>query len=379
MLARNPKAGKIHPPTFSSHFRMASTSKSKASKENPAKEPSTGVIDVVRDDQHAGKKKADSSATTSSNARRPDTAPKYFAASLIITLGALAVVWHLMGQKIEKLAAVPSGKPVAETPPPAVSQPGTQAEVTTQLTAMQKQLDDWRRDQLSTQKELREAIERVAAARGSSGTAPAAPAVPAGSLLDGQGQAGVERMAEMVTPVTPTQAEFIQLKERNRITAYADEAIVSGERKPLETLVEYIRGSGSDHLRDAAQAEYMRVVRMVQFYQREDPGFRLPVTELFKGENLQYEADLKPQHLFKLLADAKLSWEVRVRAAILLKSSDSPETNTKLIEAVKNDPSLEVAKHAQIALEQRIQRRFRLFDIPAIEAWAAEQNKGTAK
>jgi hypothetical protein len=68
-----------------------------------------------------------------------------------------------------------------------------------------------------------------------------------------------------------------------------------------------------------------------------------------------------------------------VRAAILLKSSDSPETNTKLIEAVKNDPSLEVAKHAQIALEQRIQRRFRLFDIPAIEAWAAEQNKGTAK
>ena len=86
-----------------------------------------------------------------------------------------------------------------------------------------------------------------------------------------------------------------------------------------------------------------------------------------------------PAHLFKLLGDAKQPWEVRLRAAILLKSSDSPETNAKLIEAIKGDASLEVAKHAQIALEQRIQRRFRLFDIPAIDAWASEQNKGTAK
>jgi hypothetical protein len=224
---------------------------------------------------------------------------------------------------------------------------------------------------LSTQKELRETIERVAAARTN--------AAAAVSLLDGQRQPGVERMAEMISTITPTQAEFIQLKERNRITAYADEAIATGSRKPLETLVEYIRGSGSEHLRDAAQAEYLRVVRMIQFYQREDPGFHLPVTDLFKGENLQYEADLKPTHLFKLLADAKQPWEVRVRAAILLKSSDSPETNAKLIIAIKEDDSLEVAKHAQIALEQRIQRRFRLLDIPAIDAWSAEQAKGTAK
>lgn len=353
---------------------MAAPSKSQTNKE-----PSTCVIDVVRDDQHAGKKKADAGTSATSNTRRQDLASRYFMASFAVTIISLAVMWHQMNQRIEKLAAVLAAKPSVEVPKPAASPPGPQADVTTQLEAMQKQLDEWRRDQLSTQKELRETIERVAASRGSAGTVPATPAVPVGGLLDGQGQAGVERMAEMVSTVTPTQAEFIQLKERNRITAYADEAISTGDRKPLETLVEYIRGSGSDHLRDAAQAEYMRVVRMVQFYQREDPGFRLPVTELFKGENLQYEADLKPQHLFKLLADVKQSWEVRVRAAILLKSSDSPETNAKLIEAVKNDPSLEVAKHAQIALEQRIQRRFRLFDIPAIEAWAAEQSKSTAK
>lgn len=378
MLARNPEAGKIHPPTISSHTRMANPSKSKPSKDpaSSSKSPATDVIDVVRDDQHQGKKSA--AASPVANARRLDTAPRFFIASLVITLITAAVLWQMSGKRLdERLGSLPASPAAAPASPK--DDAGKSTHIEEQLAAMQNQLDTWRRDQLSTQKELRETIERVAAARTNAAAAPASPTAPAGSLLDGQGQPGVERMAEMVSNITPTQAEFIQLKERNRITAYADEAIATGSRKPLETLVEYIRGSGSEHLRDAAQAEYLRVVRMIQFYQREDPGFRLPVTELFKGENLQYEADLKPPHLFKLLADAKQPWEVRVRAAILLKSSDSPETNAKLITAIKEDESLEVAKHAQIALEQRIQRRFRLLDIPAIEAWSAEQAKGTAK
>lgn len=378
MLARNPDPGKIHPPTISSHTRMASPSKSKPSKDSSSssKSPSTDVIDVVRDDQHQGKKNA--AASPAVNARRLDTAPRFFIASLVITLVTAAVFWQMSGKRLDERLVNLTTAPAAAPASPK-DDAGKSAHIEEQLAAMQNQLDAWRRDQLSTQKELRETIERVAAARTNAAAAPATPSAPVGSLLDGQGQPGVKRMAEMVSNITPTQAEFIQLKERNRITAYADEAIANGSRKPLETLVEYIRGSGSEHLRDAAQAEYLRVVRMIQFYQREDPGFRLPVTDLFKGENLQYEADLKPTHLFKLLADAKQPWDVRVRAAILLKSSDSPETNAKLITAIKEDESLEVAKHAQIALEQRIQRRFRLLDIPAIEAWSAEQAKGTAK
>lgn len=375
MLARNPGTGKIHPATFSSRFRMASPSK--PSQENPAKESSSALTDLLREDlpQRKNRKVANSPAPL---VLSHGAMLQCFMASLFVTLCASAVVWYVMNQKIVELAAAKQVSRPSDTPSSA-AQSGPPAGVTTQLEAMQNQLDAWRRDQLSTQKELREAIERGIVARSAADKAGTVPTMPAGLAMHGNAQAGVERMAEVFAPVTPTQAEFIQLKERNRITAYADEAIATGSRKPLETIVEYIRGSGSDHLRDAAQAEYMRVVRMIQFYQREDPSFRLPVTELFKSEGLQFEADLKPPHLFKLLADSKLSWEVRVRAAILLKSSDSLETNTKLIEALKNDPSLEVAKHAQIVLEQRIQHRFRLFDIPAIEAWAAEQAKGTAK
>lgn len=303
--------------------------------------------------------------------RKDQMALQLFGASVGITLVVAGLVWFLLSSRLDEIAAQAAAVKPAPAAAPAAA--GDAKGGSEPVAALQAQLDAWRRDQLTSQKELREAIERVAATRGGGGEAAVPAVAPTVSVLDGQGQPGVSRTADMVANVTPTQAEFIQLKERNRITAYADEAIATGNRKPLETLVEYIRGSGSDHLRDAAQSEYMRVVRMIQFFQREDPGYRLPVAELFKGENLQYEADLKPAHLFKLLADPKLPWEVRVRAAMLLKGSDAPETNTKLIDAIKGDPSLEVAKHAQISLEQRIQRRFRLFDIPAIEAWQKEQ------
>ena len=314
----------------------------------------------------------DSKSLALAQARRNQFALQLFGASAVLTILAAGLVWYLLSARLDEIAAQTSKGTSAALPAVTSAAGGAATGGDQQMEALQAQLDAWRRDQLASQKELREAIERVASARGGVAEVTPTPA-PAGGVLDGQGQAGVSRTADVVANVTPTQAEFIQLKERNRITAYADEAIATGNRKPLETLVEYIRGSGSDHLRDAAQAEYMRVVRMIQFFQREDPGYRLPVGELFKGESVQYEADLKPVHLFKLLADAKQPWEVRVRAAILMKGSDSPETNTKLIEAIKGDPSLEVAKHAQIALEQRIQRRFRLFDIPAIEAWQKEQ------
>lgn len=328
------------------------------------------VEETQREKTAAKKPGTDSKPLALAQARRNQFALQLFGASAVLTIIATGLVWYLLSARLDEIAAQTS-KGTSAASPAVSSAAGDDAKGSgQQLTALQAQLDAWRRDQLASQKELREAIERVSASRAGGAGVPPAPTV---GVLDGQGQAGVSRTADVVPNVTPTQAEFIQLKERNRITAYADEAIATGNRKPLETLVEYIRGSGSDHLRDAAQSEYMRVVRMIQFFQREDPGYRLPVGELFKGESVQYEADLKPEHLFKLLADAKQPWEVRVRAAILMKGSDSPETNTKLIAAIKGDPSLEVAKHAQIALEQRIQRRFRLFDIPAIEAWQKEQ------
>ncbi len=271
-------------------------------------------------------------------------------------------------------AATPSPAAVSASAAPSASAPSEAAlkdelaKSAEQLTALQKLVDVMRREQLLLQQNTRESLENISTALKNPQLVPA-PVAPVTS------QPGQSRMADMKTEVSPTQQEFIQLKERNRLTQYADEAIATGMRRPLEVLIEYMRDPQVPHLHDAAKAEFMRAVRAIQLLQREDPGFRLPVAELFKDSSIRDEADVKPEALLKLLADYKLSWEVRVRVCFLLLSSPLPETNEQLIKAIKDDPSLDVAKHAQLALEQRVKKRFRIFDILAIEEWFKSQGK----
>lgn len=256
---------------------------------------------------------------------------------------------------------------------PAAAQPESSATAALataaeQITALQKQVDVMRREQLLMQQNTRESLESISTVLNNPKLAPA-PAVASAT------QPGEARIPDEAPDISPTQKEFIQLKERNRLTAYADEAIATGMRQPLAVLVEYLRDPDSKHLHEAAQAEYMRAVRSIQVLQRDDPGYRLPVAELFKDQNIRDEADVKPEALLKLLADHQQPWEVRVRVCFLLLGSTVPETNAQLIKAIKEDPSLEVAKHAQLALEQRVKKRFRIFDIPAIEEWSRSQGK----
>jgi len=237
-----------------------------------------------------------------------------------------------------------------------------------QITALQKQVDVMRREQLLMQQTTRESLENISTTLKNPQLVPP----PVAPLAD---QPGIPRMADVKPEISPTQQEFIQLKERNRLTQYADEAIATGTRRPLEVLIEYMRDPQGPHLHDAAKAEFMRAVRSIQILQREDPGYRLPVAELFKDSGISAEADVPPEALLKLLADHQQPWEVRVRVCFLLLGSALPETNAQLIKAIKEDPSLDVAKHAQLTLEQRIKKRFRIFDIPAIEEWFKSQEK----
>jgi hypothetical protein len=250
------------------------------------------------------------------------------------------------------------------------------------ITALQKQVDVMRREQLLMQQNTRESLEKISATLKNSEVLPepasaTAGATPPGATTPGAttNDPGVSRIAGLKPLVTPTQQEFIQLKERNRLTQYADEAIATGMRQPLELLVEYMRNPQAEHLHDAAQAEFMRAVRAIQMLQRDDPGYHLPVAELFKDGSIRAEADVKPEALLKLLADYKQPVEVRARVCFLLLGSTLPQTNAQLIKSIKEDPSLDVAKHAQLALEQRVKMRFRFFDIAAIEEWFKTQGK----
>lgn len=313
--------------------------------------------------------KRDAHSPASSNLRRSHLTYRHLVISLMtsVVIG-LLVLW--VENRFYEREIAPRLAASAPAPPAAPAATGVEAaglaRAEEKIAALQQQLDVIRREQLITQQSTRESLERISGVLNNPQLAPK-PAAPATD------QPGEARMADATPSITPTQAEFIQIKERNRLTQYADEAIATGLRKPLAAIVEYLRDPDSKHLHEAAQAEYMRVVRSIQFIQRDDPGYRLPVSELFKGQKTREEADVKPEALLKLLADYQQPWEVRVRVCFLLLGSAAPETNAKLIVAIKDDPSLEVAKHAQLALEQRVKRRFRIFDIPAIEAWWKSQ------
>lgn len=293
--------------------------------------------------------------------------------SILVSLTVLLAGQWLWPEKAAPRQASEAPAPTAVSAPAAAAAPDAAlkaqlAKSAEQIAALEKQLDVMRREQLLMQQNTRQSLESISATL-------KIPEIAAPSGAAATGQPGTPRMPDMRPQVSPTQEEFIQLKERNRLTMYADEAIATGERRPIELLVEYMRDPQQEHLHDAAQAEYLRAIRAIQLLQREDPGYRLPVAELFKDSSIRDEADVPPAALLKLLADYKQPWEVRVRVCFLLLGSPLPETNTQLIKAIKEDPSLEVAKHAQLALEQRIKKRFRIFDIPAIEEWLKSQGK----
>ena len=315
-----------------------------------------------------------------SNLRRPHLTYRHLvislSTSLLIGLLLLWVGRSFYLSKIEpRLFAAATAAPAPAAMPAHEASSSAEAALkeelaksTEQIDALQKQVDVMRREQLLMQQSTRESLEKISTTLKDPQLAPP----PAASMTD---QPGTSRMADMKPDVSPTQQEFILLKERNRLTQYADEAIATGQRRPLEVLVEYMRDPQLPHLHDAAKAEFMRAVRSIQILQREQPGYHLPVDELFKDSSIRSEADIKPEALLKLLADYKTSWEVRVRVCFLLIGSPLPETNAQLIKSIKEDPSLDVAKHAQLALEQRIKIRFRIFDILAIEEWFKSQSK----
>lgn len=231
-----------------------------------------------------------------------------------------------------------------------------------QISALQRQLDAQEQERTRTQGRLQEMADRMALIIQQSSYNPSE-AKPRVSESD------ASQIAAMLPTVTPATGELLLIKERNRLTSYADKAIATGSRDALQALVEAMMDPAMKDMAPAAQAEYKRVQAYYDMAISIDPGYTLPVAELYKDAPATREADLSSAQLHDLMMDAKQPWETRLRAAFLLRSSNDPETNRLLLRVLKEDPMLDVAKQAQITFEKRVGRKFRLFDIPAIESW----------
>jgi hypothetical protein len=231
-----------------------------------------------------------------------------------------------------------------------------------QILALQKQLDAQAEERERSKAQLQEMTDRLALVVKQSSFLPSGPTTKMGT-------SDASEVASMLPSVSPSTSELILLKERNRLIEYADKAIATGSRDDLQAIVDAMFDPAMKHLNHACQAEFKRVQNYYEYSISIDPGFTLPVQDIFKDGSIRAEADITPAQLTGLLQDSKQPWEFRLRSAYLLRASTDKSTNEILLKAIKEDPSLDVAKQAQTTFEKRVGRKFRLFDLPTIDAW----------
>jgi len=297
--------------------------------------------------------------------------PAFVIVQLLMLLLVISLVPTKGNKTISSSVTAPTPAPAAPVAAPGEDTSGLQIKLSKaqdQIISLQKQIDEQRADRERTQATLQEMTDRMAL------VIKQASYVPGGNAQNLTVN-DASQVASMLPSVTPATSELVLLKERNRLTDYADRAISTGSREGLQAIVETMFNPQSQNMHHAAGAEFRRVQAYFEISSSIDPNYKLPLQELFKDSSIRAEADLKPEQIVKLLHDHQQPWEVRLRCAFLLRASADPGANAALLKTIHDDPSLDVVKQAQTSFEKRVGQRFRLFDIPSIDAWWASQTK----
>lgn len=297
--------------------------------------------------------------------------------SFLVVQGLMLGLMALLAMQLQQAITSSAPAPLEPAPAAAPAQPAPEltelqsklSRAQDQILTLQKQIDAQREERERTQAALQEMSDRMALVIKQASYVPGGAQPAAATVSD------ASQVAAMLPSVTPATSELILLKERNRLTDYADKAISTGAREALQAIVETMFDEQSKNLQHAAAAEFRRVQAYFEISSSIDPNYKLPLNELFKDAGIRAEADLKPDQLAALMQDQKQPWEVRLRCAYLLRASADPKTNEALLKTIHEDPSLDVVKQAQTSFERRVGQRFRLFDIPSIDAWWATQSK----
>ena len=345
----------------------------------PARRKATTGAEPSPDDPRAPLVPATAPSPRFSNVRRTTHALQLFTLMLVIMVLAFAAclsgLYSFYQKNIEpylsKSPPVPVAVPV--TSPGDVDadkKPGVPPEyrdalnaATSKIEELQKQIDALRVENKTAELRVSELSEKVN--EKPSALAPT-PAVDTG-------EESAARVAALVPNTSQSNQELVLLKERNRLTSFADQAIAEGKRESLDRLLEAMSDKDLAKLHHAAYAEIQRVYYHLRYMNRIEPGYALPVNEMYKDPAIRSETDLSTDQVIALLKDQGKEWKMRLRAAYLLGGRRTPEVGDALLKALKEDPVLDVAKEAQFSFEQNTNRTFLLFDIGAIESWWAEQ------
>lgn len=230
-----------------------------------------------------------------------------------------------------------------------------------QLTAAQKRLADAEQQNELTSARLKSLAE-IAESK------PAQPATAATSALPLDQSNPVADASRL-----PAQPDLVLLKERNRMTGYADEAIATGAREPYERLWKSLDDPRLANLVHAARAEILRVQNFYLSGSRIE-RFDIPVGDYYPDSATLRDAQLPDDKLIDLLAKESHPWQVRLKAANLLGSRRSTAVGDALVKAIKTDKNLDVVKEATFSFEQMTGYRAKIFEPVSVEAWWAQYN-----
>ncbi len=328
---------------------------------------------------------SNAAATRLSNQRRAPISKRHLAVVIAAEIGlliAFATLLHSFFQaRIEPyLNQRPAQSPVSPAPS---SSPATDAaaqtelkkqltattdqlaETTAQLAQLQKQIDALRTADSKAESQLAILDERI------SQTITTLANIPSGGPT-----ATLPQIVANQPTTSVISQELIILKERNRLTDYADQAIAEASSDACAALWRSLRDPELARLKHGAAAEILRVQQHFSKWSRVPPDYRLPVRDLFKDSAISVEADLSVPQILNLLLKHE-DFHIRTRAAYILGGRKEPEIGDALIRAMKSDPILDVVREAQLTMEQTFGMAveanngigIRLFDITSAEAW----------
>lgn len=188
------------------------------------------------------------------------------------------------------------------------------------------------------------------------------------------------RISTVVAVNSEVGTELRLLKERNRLTLYADQALANASAEAMAKLWQSIRDPDLAFVKDGAIAEIVRVQHFYGSLRSLPPSYKLPVKDLFKDGTVPTEAELKDEQATQLLLDQALPPEIRTRAAMFLSGHKTRPVGDALIQAMRHDPNLLVVKAAQNTLQDNFELyEPRLFDAmgmqKAWDAWVAKNVK----
>ncbi|RBP47649.1 hypothetical protein DES53_101446 [Roseimicrobium gellanilyticum] len=238
------------------------------------------------------------------------------------------------------------------------------SDMKSQLQAAQSRITEFESSQQQQQTRVSALATQMATAAGDAATNGAAGEAVASAVVP-----GVE------AEIAPSANELILLKERNRLTNYADEAIATGAREPYDRLWEALEDPRLIKLIHAARAEILRVQNFYLSGSRIE-SYTIQVGDYFPDNAALKDSQLRDEQLIELLEKKENPWQVRMKAANLLGLRRSRAVGDALVRAVKYDPNLDVVKEATFSFEQMSGYRARIFEPASMDAWWTQYNAG---